>query len=217
MPGDPLRAQYIAETYLKKTELINTVRNMLGFTGEYNGTQVTVFGSGMGLPSVGIYSYELYNFYDVENIVRVGSAGAYTSELKLFDILVASDSWSESTYVKTQNSACDDTVIPASESLSDRLVQSAKKLGITVARGRIHAADVFYRERYEDFEDIYRQHGCIAADMDSVALFHNARTAGKHAATIVTISDVLPTHEAASIEERRSAFNSMIKIALGIL
>jgi len=214
MPGDPLRAKYIAETYLTDTVLINSVRNMLGYTGVYNGKKVTVFGSGMGLPSVGIYSYEMYNFYDVENIIRVGSAGAYVPELKLRDVVIATDAWSESTFISTQNPSCNNSIVEPSETLSQRLVSSAEQLGIPTKRGRIHSTDVFYPSDPEGFKYIHDNWKCVAVEMDSVALFHNAKMAGKNAATICTISDNFWTHERASSEERTTSFNEMIKIAL---
>lgn len=214
MPGDPLRAKYIADTYLENVECINTIRNMLGFTGEYHGKKVTVFASGMGQPSVGIYSYELFNFYDVDQIIRVGSAGSYVFTIHLRDIVIATDAWSESTYVKTQDPSCDDTVLLPSAELNQRLIDAANRLGYHVKMGRVHSTDVLYSSDPDAWRKVYEAHNCVAADMDSVALFHNARIAGKSAATILTISDCLPTHEASTSEERQSSFNQMMEIAL---
>lgn len=217
MPGDPLRAKFIADTYLEHAECINTIRNMLGYTGEYHGKQVTVMGSGMGQPSVGIYSHELFNCYDVDQIIRVGSAGAYTADIHLRDIVIASDAWSESTYVRTQNPACTDTILAPSMALNQRMLDAAARLGYATRLGRVHSTDVLYPARPDSWREIYDSYGCVAADMDSVALFHNARMAGKSAATILTISDCLPTGESSSSAERQSAFHQMIEIALGVL
>ncbi len=216
MPGDPLRAKYIADNFLENVEKINEVRNMLGFTGTYNGKKITVFASGMGMPSIGIYSYELYNFYDVENIIRIGSAGAYSEKLKIYDIVLASEAWSESSYAKTQDPAFDKDIIQPSKSLNEKIEQSAKKLGIEYTLGRIHSSDVFYRKHFHEFEDIVAKTGSLCAEMESFALFHNANVSGKNAACLLTISDSLVTHQATTAEEREKSFTNMMKIALNV-
>ncbi len=213
MPGDPLRAKYIAETFLEDVEQFNSVRNMFGYTGTYKGKKVSVMGSGMGMPSIGIYSYELFAFYDVERIIRVGSAGSYTADLKLYDVVLASSAWSESTFAKIVANIDADT-IEASASFNKNLLASANDLGINVVEGKIHSSDVFYRANFEDFKDIHKNHGCICVEMESFALFANAIKLGKEAACLLTISDSLVTHEATSSEERQLKFNEMMEIAL---
>lgn len=214
MPGDPLRAKFIAETFLKNVRQINTVRNMFGYTGEYQGKKITVMGSGMGMPSIGIYSYELFSFYGVDNIIRIGSAGAYTEDLNVYDVVLASDAWSESTYAKTQD-GFDGQVLEASPALNQKLTAAANKLGITMSTGRIHSSDVFYRSaNAQSFTEIRDQYGCVAVEMESFALFSNARVTGKNAACLVTISDSLVKNQITTSEERQTAFQNMMKIAL---
>ncbi|MFD3447153.1 purine-nucleoside phosphorylase [Microbacteriaceae bacterium 4G12] len=214
MPGDPLRAKYIAETYLENPVQFNTVRNMFGYTGTYKGKQVSVMGSGMGMPSIGIYSYELYNAYDVENIIRIGSAGAYTEELNIHDIVLVDSAWSESTFAKTQAGVEGDIQYP-SELLTNKIEDTAKQINIPIVRGRIHSSDVFYREtNVPNYVDIYNEHNCVCVEMESYALFHNAKILGKEAACVLTISDSLVTHEEISAEARQNSFDKMMKIAL---
>lgn len=214
MPGDPLRAKFIADTFLENVTQFNAVRNMFGYTGTYQGKRISVMGSGMGMPSIGIYSYELYKFYDVDNIVRIGSAGAYTKELDLYDVVLADKAWSESSYAETQaNSAPVEYTFP-SKSLNTALEQYAKDLNIPITKGTIHSSDVFYREHFEGFKTIHQEKGCLAVEMEAFALFHNANITGKHAACLLTISDNLVTKEETSSEERQNAFTNMMKIAL---
>lgn len=213
MPGDPLRAKFIADTYLTDVVEFNHVRNMLGFTGTYKGKRISVMGSGMGMPSIGIYSYELFKFYDVENIVRIGSCGAYTDTLKLYDVILAKDAWSESTFAKTQGISKAKKLKSSSE-LNKKLVKAAKKLKIPMVSGTIHSSDVFYRERFDDYKDIFENQKCIAVEMESFALFANAMATGKKASCLLTVSDSLVTHEATTANERQVAFNKMMLIAL---
>ncbi len=213
MPGDPLRAKFIAEKFLENPVKINNVRNMFGYTGTYKGRRISVFGSGMGMPSVGIYSYELYKFYDVENIIRIGSCGAYSKELNLYDVLLVEDAWSESTYAKVQ-SGYDSDVIEATEELNNKILGAAKELEIPVTVTRIHSADVFYRETQGDFEKIRDEHGCTAVEMESFALFANAKVLGKNAACLLTVSDSLVSGELTTSEERQNAFTKMMEVAL---
>ena len=210
MPGDPLRAKFIAETFLENPVLVNTVRNAFGYTGTYKGKKVSVMASGMGMPSIGIYSYELFKFYDVDNIIRVGSAGSYTDELDLFDIVVADAAWSESNYAKTQCGYEEDKTYP-SQKINDAMETAAKELGKKIVKGCIHSSDVFYREY--DFNP-YTETGALCVEMESFALFSNARVLGKNAACILTISDSLVTHKETTAEERQTAFTDMMEIAL---
>lgn len=212
MPGDPLRAKFIAENFLENPVQFNSVRNMLGYTGTYKGKKVSVMGSGMGMPSIGIYSYELYKFYDVENIIRIGSAGAYSPELDLFDTILAKDCWSETTFAKVQSGDESDIQTPSPE-LNQKIIDAAKKLDIPLTLGRIHSSDVFYHED-DSTDDFYKNHGCDVVEMESFALFHNAKVLGKHAACLITVSDSFVTHKETTAEERQTSFTSMMKIAL---
>lgn len=214
MPGDPLRAQYIAETYLKDIVKFNTVRNMFGFTGTYKGKKVSVMGSGMGMPSIGIYSYELFTEYDVECIIRIGSAGSYIADLNIYDVVLAKDAWSESSFAKVQSGYDSDVTLPNAE-LNDTIMQSAKELGKEVKLGRVHSSDVFYRESTgEAWQDLVKNYQVGCVEMESFALFHNANVLGKKAACLLTISDSFITNEVTSAEERQTSFNSMMEIAL---
>ena len=213
MPGDPLRAKFIADTFLSDVRQFNSVRNILGYTGTYKGRKISVMASGMGMPSIGISSYELFKFYDVENIIRIGSCGGYTADVKLYDVILTKDAWSESSYAKVQNGFEGD-VIEATEQLNNSLIKNADELGIPMHIETIHSSDVFYRDNFEAYKDIFEKHGCVAVEMESFALFHNAKVLGKNAACLLTVSDNLVTHEATTSEERQNAFTNMMKIAL---
>ncbi len=215
MPGDPLRAKFIADKFLENVEKFNNVRNVFGYTGTYKGKRISVMASGMGMPSIGIYSFELYKFYDVENIIRIGSCGAYTADLKLYDVLLADAAWSESSFALTQNGDESSTLYPSIE-LNDKLMTIAKDLDIHVTKGIIHSSDVFYRENFEEYKSIRDEHGCLAVEMESFALFHNAKVLGKNAACLLTVSDNLVTAEETSADERQNAFTKMMDIALGM-
>lgn len=211
MPGDPLRAKMIAEKYLEEYELVNSVRGILAYTGYYNGKRVTVMASGMGNPSMGIYSYELFKFYDVENIIRVGSCGAYSRDLNLYDLILVESSYSTSTYAKTQN-GFEGNNIDATKELVEKIKNSTKeKLHI----GMIHCSDVFYKEE-NNFKELYKK-GCLAVEMETFALFHNAKVLNKNAACILTVSDNLETKEETTSIERQNSFTKMIEVALNSL
>lgn len=211
MPGDPLRARHIAQTYLDQPVQFNAVRGMLGYTGEYRGRKVSVMGTGMGMPSIGIYSYELFRFYDVDAIIRVGSAGAYVSELNLFDLVLADSAWSESTYALAQSGESQDVQQPDPQ-LNEIIRSAAHKLQVPLHEGRIHSSDVFYHEQDELAR--YRSHGCVCVEMESFALFHNARVCGKQAACLLTISDSLISGAQTSAAQRERAFGQMMETAL---
>ena len=216
MPGDPLRAKYIAETFLQNAREVSRVRNALAFTGEYNGIPVSVMGSGMGMPSIGIYSWELYNEFAVENIIRIGSCGAYTPELKLYDVLLAEQAWSESSFARVQSR--DESPIKKPHPLLNEAIRnSAAVQNFSLHEGTIHSSDVFYRQNFNEYQDIFRQHNALAVEMESFALFHNAQVLNKRAACLLTVSDQLITGEAASAEDRETAFTNMMAIALGAL
>lgn len=214
MPGDPLRAKFIAETYLENPVAFNSVRNMFGYTGTYKGHLLSVMGSGMGMPSIAIYSYELYKFYGVENIIRIGSAGAYTDTLHLFDIILADSAWSESSFAKVQANVDGDVQYP-SVSLNKVIEEAALLMNHAVTKARIHSSDVFYHEdNVIGHEVFFQQYHCVCVEMESYALFHNARLLGKRAACLLTISDSLVTHAATTALERQTSFHTMVEIAL---
>lgn len=213
MPGDPLRAKFIADTFLEDVVCFNEVRNMFGYTGTYKGKKVSVMGSGMGMPSIGIYSYELYSQYEVENIIRVGSAGAYSEDVNLYDVVLADSAYSESSYALTAFDYKEDVMSPSSE-LNAKLQDSAKELNIPLKTARIHSSDVFYRDSGLTFEEIYRDTNSVCVEMESFALFANAKKLNKHAACVVTISDSLVTHEATTAMERQNSFTKMMEVAL---
>ncbi len=221
MPGDPLRAKFIAETYLTNPVQFNNVRGMLGFTGTYKGRPVSVMGSGMGMPSIGIYSYELFTMYDVENIVRVGSCGGFGQDMKLFDVLLVLDCYSESTYAKVQGGFEGD-VIAASPALAASLRQSAAALGVALTEGRVHSSDVFYHQppapgQPPSWQTLRDERQCLAVEMESFALFHNANVTGKNAACLLTVSDLLYSHQETTADQREKSFTQMMEVALGIV
>ena len=217
MPGDPLRAKFIADTFLENVVLFNNVRGMLGFTGTYNGKRISVMGGGMGMPSIGIYSYELFTEYDVDRIIRIGSAGSYSEKAKVYDVILATSAVSESSYAKTQSGYDKDETFPSGE-LNDALRAAAKKLNIPLQEGAIHSSDVFYRQTGDEkptyWERLRDESGCLAVEMESFALFHNANVTGKQAACLLTISDSFVTPEITTAEERQNCFTNMMKIAL---
>lgn len=213
MPGDPLRAKFIADTYLTDVVQINQVRNMLGFTGYYKGKKITVMGSGMGMPSIGIYSYELYHEYGVESIIRVGSCGSYAPKINVYDVIIVTDAYSESSYAKTAFNMEENT-LPGDFDLIKDLNASAKKLKYPVFNEIIHSSDVFYRANGNVFADIVDKFGCAAVEMESFALFANAMYLKKKAACILTVSDSLVTHQATTSQERQVSFHKMMEIAL---
>ena len=212
MPGDPLRAKYIAEHYLENYKLINTLRNNYAYTGTYKDKKITVMSSGMGMPSMGIYSYELYKFYNVENIIRIGTAGAYTKELNLYDILLEEKCYSESSYAKTQNNT-EDNILYSSKYLNNIILDTSKELYENISLVTIHSSDVFYKEN-DNFKDLYNKYHCMACEMESFALFHNANILNKKAACILTVSNNLVTRETTTGKERETTLDKMIKLSL---
>ena len=212
MPGDPLRAKYIAETFLENPKQFNMIRNMFGYTGLYKGKEVSVMGSGVGMPSIGVYSYELYKEYEVENIIRIGSCGSYTTDLTLGDVMIVNASWSDSSFAKVQNLDESDIQYP-SEKLLNQCIEVAKEYEIPHTVGKIHSSDIFYVEPHA-VKDWYKEYGTLAVEMESFALFSNAKVLGKHAACLLTVSDNLVTDEHMSAKDREISFTNMMKIAL---
>ena len=212
MPGDPLRAKYIAETYLENPVCFNTVRNMLGFTGTYKGKRVSVMGGGMGVPSIGIYSYELYNMYDVDNIIRIGSAGGLQDDLNLNDVIIAMGACTDSNYASQFE--LPGTFAPiATYGLLAKAVDAAANLKEDVHVGNVLTSDVFYDKR-KGKNERWRDMGCLAVEMESAGLYMNAAAAHKNALTILTISDHLFKSGELSADEREKSFNNMMLIAL---
>ena len=213
MPGDPLRAKFIAETFLTDVVKINGVRNMFAYTGLYKGKPITVFGSGMGQPSIGIYSYELFNFYGVENIIRIGSAGSYSADLAVYDTVLVTEAYSESTFAKVAFDI-EGEILPSNAELNDKLRECAKVAGVTLKEAITHSSDVFYHTGSFSWEKVRDEKGAKCVEMESFALFANAIASGKKAACLLTISDSFITHEVTSAEERQNSFTNMMKVAL---
>ena len=214
MPGDPLRAKFIAETFLTAPQLVTSVRNVLGYTGTYKGTPISVMASGMGMPSIGIYSYELYKFYDVENIIRIGSAGSYRDWLNVMDVTLAESAVSDSTFAKVQGGVTEKSIKP-SAALNAAIQRKAKELGINLKMSVVHSSDVFYSDPSQGtWEDIAERTGSDCVEMESFALFHNANMLGKRAACLLTISDSFVSHVELTAEERQNSFTEMMKLAL---
>lgn len=212
MPGDPLRAKYIAETYLENPRQVTTVRNMFGYTGTYHGKEISVMGAGMGIPSIGIYSYELFNFYDVDNIIRIGSAGALQDHMKLMDVVIGMGACTDSNYA--YQFGLPGTYAPIADyELMSRAIAVAKEQGTNVVVGNVLSSDVFYNAR-GDVNDLWRGMGVLAVEMEAAALYMNAAKAGKKALCMLTISDHLYTGESLNAEDRQLGFGKMMEIAL---
>lgn len=212
MPGDPLRAKFIAETYLENPKCFNTVRNMLGYTGIYRGKPVSVMGSGMGMPSIGIYSYELFHFYDVDSIIRIGSAGALQDSLNLMDVVIAMGACTDSNYAYQYG--LPGTFAPIADySLLNRAAETAKNQGTLAVVGNVLSSDIFYNET-ADVNDKWRSMGVLAVEMEAAALYMNAARAGKKALCMLTISDHIYRQEGLSAMERQIGFGKMMEIAL---
>ncbi len=214
MPGDPLRAKFIAETYLTDPVCFNTVRNMLGYTGTYRGKRVSVMGGGMGMPSVGIYTYELFNFYGVENILRIGSAGGIADNVHVRDVVVGMGACTNSNYAAQYN--LPGTFAPiAGYGLLRNAVDAAEKLGVHMVVGNVLSSDSFYDDN-ENALASWKKMGVLAVEMEAAALYMNAARANKNALCLLTISDCPFTGESLSAQERQTGFTQMMEIALEI-
>lgn len=213
MPGDPLRAKFIAETFLESPVLVNNVRGVQGHTGTWKGVPVTVMASGMGIPAIGIYSWELYNFYDVDNIIRIGSAGAMRDDLKLMDIVAGQGACTDSNFA--HQFELNGTFAPIADyTLLSNCVEAAKEKGIDMKVGNILSSDNFYSPSNCDDSTKWRDMGVMAVEMEAAGLYMNAARAGKSALCICTISDHLYRSEALSSEQRQLSLTQMIEIAL---
>ncbi len=210
--GDPLRAKHIAEDFLDDSKLVSSTRNAFYFTGTYKGTPVTIGASGMGIPSIGIYSYELFNEYDVECIIRIGTAGAYFETSKVYDVINVDRAFSESTYAKCAFGVDENNILHQGAAY-EIINNTAEALNISIIKGAIHSSDVFYRKD-PAVPKIAADNNCSAVEMEAFALFANAKYLNKMAATIVTISDIIPTHEGMSADQRERSLETMYKLAL---
>lgn len=214
MPGDPLRAKWIAENYLDNPILVNNVRGVQGYTGTYKGVKISVMASGMGIPSIGIYSYELFNFYGVDNIIRIGSAGSMRKDIHLRDIVIGQGSCTNSNYAKqfdlpgTYAAICDYGLLEA-------FVNEAKAMGVRYHVGNLLSSDTFYSDNAEETSKWFKM-GVMAVEMESAALYMNAARAGKKALALCTISDCLLSTELMTSDERQKSLGEMIELALNV-
>lgn len=214
MPGDPLRAKFIAENYLDNVKCYNTVRNMLGFTGTYKGKEISVQGSGMGMPSIGIYSYELFSMYNVENIIRIGSAGSIDDKVNLRDIVIGQAACTNSNFASQYNLPGSFAPI-ASYKLLESAVEQCKKLGVTYHVGNILSSDTFYSDDSSELK-MWQKMGVLAIEMEAAALYMNAARLGKNALGIMTISDCPMKNQSTTSTEREKTFTTMMEIALNL-
>ena len=216
MPGDPLRAKYIAENFLDNYALVNSVRGMYAYTGNYKGKRITVMASGMGMPSMGIYCYELYKFYDVDTIIRIGSCGAYSRELNLFDIILSENCYSEGNYALTLNNE-DCHIVSSTPSLNEVIKETAKSNGVNLYVGNTVCTDCFdlYMTDVNKFLDrVPKDFNPISAEMEAFALFYTAKLLNKKASCIMSVVDSKYIDKVATPEERQTGLNTMIKLAL---
>ena len=213
MPGDPLRAQWMAENFLTNVKLVNQVRGMLAFTGEYKDKKITIMGHGMGIPSIGIYSYELFHFYDVDVIIRVGSAGSYSKNINVGDLILTKEAYSESTFANLIGVEALNNVLQGNNSLNELIKKTANENNILLKEARIHSSDIFYGSK-RNLDQIIADTKAEAVEMESFALFANAIKLNKKAATLLTCSDSLVTHESMNAHDRQTKFVSMIDLAL---
>ena len=211
MPGDPKRCEYIAKNYLQDYKIVNNVRGMTAYTGYYKGKRITIFPSAMGIPSMGIYSYELYKYYDVENIIRIGSCGGYNHTLKLKDIILVDNSYSQSTYAKYLD-GYQDNLVKSTKNLNDIILKTSNELNMNIIKGTICSTDVFYEKDYKNKP--IEEYNILGVEMESFALFNNARTLGKNAACLLTVSDLFFSEDKLTSLEREQNLNEMIVLAL---
>ncbi|WP_234111173.1 purine-nucleoside phosphorylase [Chryseobacterium sp. R2A-55] len=211
-PGDPLRAKFIADNYLSEVKLVSKTRNVYYYTGLYKGKEISVGASGMGIPSIGIYSYELYSEFDVETIIRIGTCGAYTDDLKLFDVLNVENAASESTYAKFAW-GIEGEIIGNQGKSFQKINETAREFSLNIKPVNIHTSDIFYRKD-PAIPAVAKKYNCPAVEMEAFALFANAKYLGKNASTILTVSDIIPTREQISADQRETALRKMMELAL---
>ena len=215
MPGDPLRAKYIAENFLEDAKLINTVRNMYGYTGKYKNRKVTVFASGMGIPSIGIYSYELYKFYDVEKIVRIGTCGSFNKNIKVLDVILSSGAYCKS-YFDELLDGVDIDFIQSSAELNRSIMNTAKERELDLKVGKTITSDVFdlYCDDENKFRNNFPDMDFLAVEMEAFGLFYIAKKLGREATALMTVVDSLYDKRSLTSEERETSLNNMIEMAL---
>ncbi len=216
MPGDPMRAKYIAENFLEDYKLVNSVRSMYAFTGKYKGKEITVMASGMGMPSIGIYSYELYKFYGVENIIRIGSCGGHVDYLKVLDIVLVDNAYTEGNFAKNMTGT-ESHMVQSSSYLNEKIEETAKELNQKYVKGNMACTECFdpYLDDPQQFLNrLPKEYNLMGSEMESFALFFTAKHLGKNAACLLTVSDSLCTSEELTAEQRQNSMNEMIKLAL---
>lgn len=211
-PGDPLRAKYIADNFLSDVKQVSHTRNIFYFTGLYKGKEVSVGASGMGIPSIGIYSYELFTEFDVDTIIRIGTCGAYKTELNVFDLLNVESAASESTYAKYAW-GFEEEILTHQGSVFGKIAGTAEEQSLELKSTTIHTSDIFYRKN-PGIPEIASKYNCSAVEMEAFALFANAKHLGKNAAAILTVSDVIPTGDQMTAEQREQSLANMITLAL---
>lgn len=214
MPGDPLRAKFIAENFLEDAKLVTDVRNMLGYTGYYKGRRISVMGSGMGMPSMGIYSYELINVYKVENLIRIGSCGAYDEDLNLYDIVLAEGACTNSSYIDSFEINGTYSAI-ASFDLLNKAYEKSKELNLNTKVGNVLSSDVFYQESKDGWKK-WQDLNVLAVEMETYAMYLNAAKYNAKALSILTVSDSLVKQEETTAKEREQSFTNMMTLALEI-
>lgn len=215
MPGDPLRAKYIAENFLENYKLVNKVRNMFGYTGYYKGKKVTVFASGMGIPSIGIYSYELYKFYDVKKIIRIGTSGSFNKNIKVLDVVLSSGAYSK-TYFPKLLDGNETTYIESSSSLNQNIIDTANTLNIPLKTGKTITSDVFdlYSSSLDEFKANFPDEDFLSVEMEAFGLFYIANKFKREASCLMTVVDSFYDNKSLTSEEREQSLNQMITLAL---
>ena len=215
MPGDPLRAKYIADNYLTDVEQFNHIRNIYGYTGLYNGKRISIMASGMGQASISVYAYELFKFYDVDTIVRIGTAGSYDEKIKTMDTVLVTSAYSESTLAKVAYGFKNHVAKPSLK-INNKLEKIANELNIPLKKARCHSSDAFYSTQPDYWKTVRDEHECKLVEMESFALFQAAKATGKNAACLLTISDSFVADDYVQPEVRQTGLNNMFKIALGL-
>ena len=210
--GDPLRSKYIAEKYLENYKLVNDVRGMYGFTGYYKGDRITVMAHGMGIPSCGIYTHELFDEYDVDVMIRIGTAGSYVEELNVNDIVLVTESYSDTVYDEVFNNK-DEKITKSTQEVNDLIEEKAKEEGITIKKAKVYTTDNFYTEN-DISKKMVEEYGCKAVEMESYIVFYNANYFNKKSACLLTISDSFVSDEELSSEDREKKLDDMIKLGL---
>ena len=215
LPGDPLRAKYIAENFLDDYKLVNQVRNMFAYTGYYKGKKVSVFSSGMGIPSMGIYSYELYKFYNVKKIIRIGTCGSFNKDIKLLDVILSEGAYCKTYYPQLLDGG-DVDYVESSNDLNNTIINAAEKNNLILKKGKTITSDVFdlYCDSMDQFHSNFPDMNFLSVEMEAFALFYNAKKLGREAACLMTVVDSLFDKRSLTVEDREKSLNNMIEMAL---